>query len=532
MAERADVRAMAVGLAKALVTTALAGPVAGVGVAADTAINAITARLAKGRGSVYDQAVKRITTGVEAWADGERLGGDDLRAGLSGAAEILASYGLNLRGIARLGMDAERVAAAVLDAARPRLRQLGEAEEAVCRRVVTDAYRILVADAALLPGLELAFRQEVLERLDAAPAETAALAAGRGADVLSLVTSTWTPVLHPPSALLRAAYRVVPFNGRDTELAELERWRDAPDPLRVRLVSGPGGMGKTRLLIEAALRASAAGWRSGFLVSDVDGRDAWAADLLRWRGDLFVVIDYAETRRREVIELIAAALTGRATRVRCVLLARARGEWWDEVSRTHGSVGDLLTGPATTVTRLGPLVPAVADRPAVVTEAARHFGDVLGTVPATVAQAFTEDDFDRVLFLHLAALEAALGDPGKAAGTLLDAALRREQALWDDGARALSLPHLAGRPMRQAAALITLAGQIAHPTEAVALLRTCPLLADQPAAVLDDVAELFHRLYPGTAWLQGVQPDLLGEHLVGRALADDPALLGVFDAVQ
>lgn len=525
-------RGMVVALAKALVTTALAGPVAGVGVAANTAIDVITVRLSKGCGSVYERAVKRITTGVEAWADGERLGEDDLRAGLSGAAEVLAAHGLNLRGMARLGMDAERVAAAVLDAAGPTLRQMSEVEEAVCRRVVTDAYRTLVADSSLLPGLELAFRQEVLERLDTVPTGTAALAADRHAGVLSLVTSTWTPVLHPPSALLRAAYRVVPFHGRDAELAELEQWRDSAAPVRVRLVSGPGGMGKTRLLVEAALRASAAGWHSGFLVSDLDGRDAWATDLLRTRGDLFVVIDYAETRRREVIDLIAAALTGRASRVRCVLLARARGEWWDEVCRTHGGVGDLLTGPATMVARLGPLVPAVADRPAVVNEAARYFGDVLGTVPAPISRTFAEDDFDRVLFLHLAALDAALGDPNKAAETLLDAALRREQALWDDGARALSLPQLAGRPIRQGAALITLAGQIAHPTQAVELLRSCPLLADQPVAVLDDVAELFHRLYPGMAWLQGVQPDLLGEHLVGRAVADDPALLGVFDAAQ
>lgn len=529
MAERAYVRGMAVALAKAVVTTAVAGPVAGAGVAADTAINVIAARFSKGRGSVYEQAVKRVTAGVQAWADAERLPENDLRAGLFGAVEVLAGHGLSLRGIARLGMDAERVAAAVLGAARPRLCQMSEAEEAVCRRVVTGAYQTLVADSALLPGLELAFRQEVLDRLDTVPTETAVLAVDRAADVLSLVTSTWTPVLHPPSALLRAAYRVVPFHGRGAELTELEQWRDSPNPVRVRLVSGPGGMGKTRLLIEVALRASAAGWHSGFLVSTLDGRETWAPDLLWRRGDLFVVIDYAETRRKDVIDLIAAALTGRASKVRCVLLARARGEWWDEVCRTHGGVGEVLTGPATTVTRLGPLVPAVAERPRVVTGAARRFGDVLGTEPATITQTFAEDDFDRVLFLHLAALEAALDGSDKTTEALLDAAVRREQALWDDGARSLSLPHLAGRPMRQAAALITLAGQIAHPTQAVELLRTCPLLADQPAAVLDDVAELFHRLYPGATWLQGVQPDLLGEHLVGQALADDPELLGVFD---
>jgi hypothetical protein len=73
----------------------------------------------------------------------------------------------------------------------------------------------------------------------------------------------------------------------------------------------------------------------------------------------------------------------------------------------------------------------------------------------------------------------------------------------------------------------TLAGQAGNRTEAIRLLASsAPLLGGQSAVVVDAVAELLHRLYPGEAWLQGVLPDLLGEHLVERALDEDPDLLG------
>jgi hypothetical protein len=167
----------------------------------------------------------------------------------------------------------------------------------------------------------------------------------------------------------------------------------------------------------------------------------------------------------------------------------------------------------------------------VVERAFGRFSAVLGTHHEIPAGPFADTHFERVLFLHLAALSAASDEAdGHGAQTLLDAALRREQAFWDDGVRAMGAGPLAGRPIMQAAAIATLAGRVETPAAALELLRHSPLLADQPLAVLDDVAELLHRLYPGGAWLEGVQPDLLGDHLVGQALAEDPGLMQVFDA--
>ena len=52
------------------------------------------------------------------------------------------------------------------------------------------------------------------------------------------------PDLHTraPSQLLTARNRVVPFSGRETELAGLTAWREADDRHSIRLLHGVGGL--------------------------------------------------------------------------------------------------------------------------------------------------------------------------------------------------------------------------------------------------------------------------------------------------
>jgi len=50
----------------------------------------------------------------------------------------------------------------------------------------------------------------------------------------------------------RASGGALPFAGRDTELADLDRWLAAPDAPPYRLVSGPAGVGKSTLLVRWA----------------------------------------------------------------------------------------------------------------------------------------------------------------------------------------------------------------------------------------------------------------------------------------
>ena len=516
-------------VARIVLATALTGPAGGAQVAGEAVIERVASRLSGRAKSAHQVALDRVTAGLRQWADGEAIPAPTMETGLRAAASLLAAYGPSARRIVELNMDPERVSAAVLGQGARYLRDLSEAEEQVCRRTVTEAYRVLLSDPKLLPELDRAFEQAVLRRFDQV---AASLADSAPAPVLSLPVSRWSPDIHPPSALLRPAYQVVDFEGRSDDLADLSAWCDSDARLAVRLYTGAGGMGKTRLMLELCRRLAANRWRAGFLTASPSTLPpTWAAELTSAWTPTVVVVDYAETKRQQTLDLLAAAVTHQGPRLRCVLLARAAADWWIELKRTTGGVGDLLNGPATSTHRLAPLAADPADRQAVAERAFARFSAVLGSDHSPPAGPFSATHFERVLFLHLAALSAASDDPGEhGAQTLLDAALRREQAFWDEGVRAMGAGPLAGRPIMQAAAITTLAGRVETPAAAVELLRHCPLLADQPLAVLDDVAELLHRLYPGTGWLEGVQPDLLGDHLVGHALAEDPGLMSVFDA--
>jgi len=54
--------------------------------------------------------------------------------------------------------------------------------------------------------------------------------------------------------------RVVPFTGREAELARLRQWLGEPCRIGAKLVYVPGGQGKTRLAAEFAAESVRAGW--------------------------------------------------------------------------------------------------------------------------------------------------------------------------------------------------------------------------------------------------------------------------------
>jgi hypothetical protein len=516
-------------VARIVLTTALTGPARAAQIAGEAVIDRVAEWLSGPAKSAHQAALDQVTNGLREWAASEVITAPYFSAGMSAAAAALAAHGLSAQRIVELDMDPARVTAVVLKLSAVQLCDLSQAEEQVCRRAVGEAYRVLLSDQKLLPELDRAYQQAVLRRLK----EVAASSVGRvPRPVLSLPGRRWSIDTYAPSALLRAAYQVVDFEGRHQELRDLVAWCNGAGRVGVRLYTGAGGMGKTRLMIELCRRVADDEWQAGFLDAQPSALPpSWASDLASSRQSTLVVIDYAETKEQETLDLLAAAADLQSGRLRCVLLARAAADWWPKLKRTMGSVGDLLNGPATTTYRLAPLATEPTDRPDVVRRAFDRFSAVLDTRHDPPAGLFTGVHFERVLFLHLAALSAAVdGVAGHSEQTLLDAALRREQAFWDEGVRAIGQGVLAGRPIMQAAAVATLAGRVQTPAQAVDLLRHCPLLSDQPLAVLDDLAELLHRLYPGTAWLEGVQPDVLGEHLVNQALVEDPGLLRVFGA--
>jgi hypothetical protein len=103
-----------------------------------------------------------------------------------------------------------------------------------------------------------------------------------------------------------------------------------------RLIHGPGGMGKTRLMIETAT-ALRPDWTAGFL----DAQDDQAGEAAQRRREalydligrdddkgMLIFLDYAEGRQDEIIWL-AQRLDARARdATRPVLLVRSDGGWW------------------------------------------------------------------------------------------------------------------------------------------------------------------------------------------------------------
>ena len=97
-----------------------------------------------------------------------------------------------------------------------------------------------------------------------------------------------------PAALLRADRQVVGFTGRIAELRGLRSWARGSSRGVVRLITGPGGSGKTRLAVEFAAQLEAEGWQCGQLQAGC-GRQAIAAIEAAGKPTLLVV-DYAEAR--------------------------------------------------------------------------------------------------------------------------------------------------------------------------------------------------------------------------------------------
>ena len=143
----------------------------------------------------------------------------------------------------------------------------------------------------------------------------------------------------PDSMLLRPESRVVRFHRlreplRDTIIG----WALDPDePIKLRLQAGEGGSGKTRLMIEVCERLEAAhNWRAGFVDKTQSISVGFSALLAEGKPSL-VVLDYAESRAREIVELVRARLNSKASPlVRIVLLAREGRDWWDRLAEAAG----------------------------------------------------------------------------------------------------------------------------------------------------------------------------------------------------
>jgi hypothetical protein len=288
-------------------------------------------------------------------------------------------------------------------------------------------------------------------------------------------------------------------------------------------------MGKTRLFIEMCQRFRARRWRAGFLDHRAAAPAAIWSKLVNHPDPLFLVLDYAETRREELTTLLREVFkVGTEPRVRIVLLARTADDWWDQLKTEREGVGDLLTGPATQRFSLGPLALTTEDRCRSYRMALTTFGDRLK--PEKPPSDDPPEDigskiFERVLLLHMSALAAIDGVPVKGDQGILDYVLQRERRFWSEMAEAKGLSPDIVPGIAQAMAVLTLGGGARTRAEAVAVFKQISLLKDQRAAVLNGISMLLHETYPGEKWIEPILPDLLGEHLVQVEVKKDPDAL-------
>ncbi|WP_235216713.1 tetratricopeptide repeat protein [Archangium violaceum] len=351
-------------------------------------------------------------------------------------------------------------------------------------------------------------------------------------DILVPGTEETLPENPPPSALLNARYEVVPFHerGREEILAELERWCDEGPPVAVRLLHAEGGVGKTRLAMEWTRRRRAMGWAAGFLPKVVPGD--WFERLWSLGQPVLVVLDYAEIRS-ELREVLLRVLhyskqegTGVLRRMRLLLLARNSGDWWQSLWQADTSLGALLD--ATPPRELSPLAIKLAEREQVFHEAAERFAARRGKVYVKRSPpSLSDEHFERVLYLHMAALASVEGLPFEV-NTLMDVSLDHEERFWEVRAQQADVAFSLQRSLaRQMVAAATLRGGFAEPSAAMAVARR--FLGHSFSKDERELLLLLQRIYQRTdegasLFLPALEPDLLGEGMVLRVAS--PKLQG------
>src|SRR4051812_35358695 len=171
------------------------------------------------------------------------------------------------------------------------------------------------------------------------------------------------PSKYGPSFLLRSEYRIIPFHGRHDELAALTAWHTADEQIGVRLITGPGGQGKTRLALELITGAVEQGWLAGRLRPGCDEETLW--DLCGTGDDILVVIDYADTQPALLTTLFRAADERQegSGRLRLLLLARSSVAWWPQLRINAPDHLAALWDDEDTERALPVLFDRAADRP-------------------------------------------------------------------------------------------------------------------------------------------------------------------------
>jgi len=334
-----------------------------------------------------------------------------------------------------------------------------------------------------------------------------------------------------PAFLLRAEARTARFRSRADELARLALWCQGSG-VRVHLLTGPGGQGKTRLADELASRLR---WASARL----DDRTKLPTGI---REPLLVIMDYAEMRPEQVGQVILGALAepGNVT-VRILLLARSSGDWWQRLRIQNAALDIALAGA--TISELGALESSSEGRQHAFIDALADYDAALTAMalphvaPTEVASPdFADPRLGTALRVQMTALAGLLGMHHRDEGPE-NVILRHESHYWMRTAvhHGVTVHEETQRNAVAAAALCGAATQ----SEAVDLLAHVPGLRDQSEDQRLRGARWLRDLYPAASGVVGqsgsptgrspfwgvLAPDLLAEHLVALVAEELPGFL-------
>jgi hypothetical protein len=351
-----------------------------------------------------------------------------------------------------------------------------------------------------------------------------------------------------PSELLQARYAVTPYLDATSAKADCLAWALSGERASGRLIHGPGGFGKTRLMIEVAAELRGRGWTAGFF----DRAHRQDADIVkqRWQAleqrvrhgedaGLLLVVDYAEGRQTEVAELgmlLANALGDRPLRL--VLLARSGADWWERLRDEHPELQRLFwrcAGEAD-AEALKP-IDSPKERRALFEESARKFWPILreqgaakpseAPTPERLKRILNGEGFDRPLAIQMEALlwlcSASPAETGVAAQ--LNAVLGLERRHWEKLCGALDGD--TRRDMERGAAQVTLVGGTPSQEVSERLLMEDDFYKGRRCARVDVAAPIGNlaRVYLRGGGLAAIEPDLLGEHHAAMT-ADDEMIEG------
>lgn len=325
-----------------------------------------------------------------------------------------------------------------------------------------------------------------------------------------------------PSKMLRTNLEIVPFSGRESELAQLKKWRDtAVTSTAVQLIHGPGGQGKTRLVMQLARMWAAERWfpLQAFSLKDFKGLSA--ADITPEDpiDGVLIVVDYAERWETDDLLALLRRTEDRGGPVRIILLSRPAGTWWHalfyQIERCFDITVDQMY--------LSPLADSPADRLRLFEEARDVFGRRLGVQDPTYIRPPRDLEksasYSQVLTIHMAALAAVVAfieadypprDPAELSAFLL----ARERDHWlamhsrrDDPVR--TPPDVMGQMVYTA----VLTGPLSYKDALSALKFAQVESSELPGQLIRDHARCYPR-YEDDSVLEPLYPDRLGEDFI------------------